>query len=176
MATSLAVVNGQQFSDWDEFTISLIDWSVEARFDYLVTKADPGRKIINCRNPPCAFHIHVSYANTNESLRISRLEPHRSCIGVALNPRLPHSYLKWLILRTPAAIIITPASTAKEIPNAIQLRYGIGIKDDQARRVKYFLLSSNTGNFRAQYQMIPAYLNQITQANPSAHTALKINN
>ncbi|KAI9651501.1 MAG: hypothetical protein M1829_002708 [Trizodia sp. TS-e1964] len=138
-----ALTDGQQFADWEDFTIALIDWAVEARFEYIVAKADPGRRIINCRNPPRGFHIYVSFTNRNEAIQIARLEPYHSCIGLAPNARVPQSNLKWLILRTPAAIIITVTTTAKEIQNAIQLRYGVMIKDDQAYRVKACLLTVN---------------------------------
>jgi hypothetical protein len=76
--------------------------------------------------------------------------------------------------KVPEVIAIDGKMTPKQIVDNLRLKFGVDVNEKAARRAKATLLKKDTTSQREEYHRLPAYIDELREANPGAHLKLNL--
>jgi hypothetical protein len=81
---------------------------------------------------------------------------------------------RWLLRKVPEVIAIDGKMTPKQIVDNLRLKFRVDVNEKTAWRAKATLLKKDTTSQREEYHRLPAYIDELQDANPGAHLKLNL--
>ena len=171
-----APVLGQHYSSFNDLKKVLQDWSVREKFSYGVSKQDSTRGIYVCKIQGCPWRVRANRTELGDIV-VMVLEISHNCIleRTAANSQSTSSKQQWIQEILPQHLVITQATSPRDIQNCLRLRFSEIIDSQVALRAKQALLSDGLQAHRLSFSKLSAYLEALKQQNPGVHTHLSVN-
>jgi hypothetical protein len=115
----------------------------------------------------CPFLIRCTL-NEEGSFTVTKHHAQHTCLGAARVAKRAENTQRWLLLKIPEVIAIDGKTTPKQIVDNLRMNFGVDVNE------KAMLLKKDTTSQREESQRLPAYIDELREANPVAHLKLNL--